>query len=290
MPVLAENVTPVEPTNVTPVVTPVEPASVTPVEPSNVTQSNETVNETQPDIGPVVISKYVPIPTDPISGTGILEISVLCHHNLFSKEMTMERVDDGTVIPFTSGGRITKEQFTAFKKVEGAALNIELRHDGTFSDRYAPGVYAIKLLDGNGGQPEYAVVKVESGFLSRVQFIGHAVSSVGTQVEPDNPCKDLVITTGDISRTKGKFFTLYWFRIDVTNPNDMFTRSNVEIKDSQGHTLYDFPIFALTGDSYSFYMPTIKSHWDHEDKSLTVTVSGTQCTKPCNPSQGASVS
>jgi hypothetical protein len=203
--------------------------------------------------------------------------------------MTMERVDDGNAIPFTSGGRISKEQFTALTKVSGAPLNIELRHDGTFSDRYAPAVYAIKLLDGNGGQPEYAVVKIESGFLSRVQFIGHAVSSVGTQVEPDNPCKDLVITTGDIFHTHG-IFTLYWFRIDVTNPNDMFTRSNVEIKDSLGHTLYDFPIFALTGDSYSFYMPTTRTHGNHGDNSLTVTVSGTQCTKPCNTPQETSVS
>ena len=258
--------------------------NVTPIKQANITQLNETVNETQPDFGPVVISKYVPIPTDPMSGTGILEISVLCHHNLFSKEMTMERVDDGNAIPFTNGGRISKEEFAALTKVSGAPLNIELRHDGTFSDRYAPAVYAIKLLDGNGGQPEYAIVKVEAGFLSKVQFIGHAVSNVKEKVEPDNPCKDLVITTGDIHRIG----LLYWFRIDVTNPNDMFTRSNVEIKDSQGHTLYGFPIFSLSGESYSFYMPTTRTHREHNP--LTVTVSGTQCTKPCNPSQGASVS
>lgn len=219
---------------------------------------------------PIINPKYIPIQNDLLGVTGILDISVRCHHNLFSKQMTIERVDEGNTIPFISGDRVSMEQFNAFKK-EGGEVNIELRPDGTFSDGYVPATYAIKLLDGNGGQPEYSVVRVDGGYLSRVQFIGHAVSSVKTQEKPVDTCKDLVITTGNIHRI-GLF---YWFRIDVVNPNDMFTRSDVTITDSHGHILYDFPIFALTGDSYSFFMPTTRDHRDHNP--LTVTVSGTRC-------------
>jgi hypothetical protein len=239
----------------------------------NETLQEELVNETPVvDIGPPVLTQYLPVPVDPVTGTGVLEISVLCRHNLFSKAMTIERVDDGNTIPFTSGKLLEKDQFNQFNKT-GGTTTIELRHDGTFSERYAPAIYAIKLLDGNGGQPEYSIVRVDAGHLSKVQFIGHAVSMVKKQPEPEpeDPCKDLVVTAGDIHRVG----LLYWFQVDVTNPNDVFTISDVVITDSEGHTVYDFPIFALSGDTYSFLMPTLRSHRDHNP--LTVEITDTEC-------------
>lgn len=193
---------------------------------------------------------YAPLLPDATDGTGSIVITVLCHNNIFSKEMILSN-----------------------NLAPSDTKSIYLDHTGAFNDRLIPGDYTIKLLDGNGGQPETQKFRIDEGYTSYVTFIGHAASDVGKQPEPENPCKDLVITTGDIHRV----FFLSWFRIDVTNPNDNggWTKSDVVITDSMGHVVYDAPIYAPSGDSYSFLFPATNSHRTHNP--LSVSVSGTVC-------------
>jgi hypothetical protein len=193
---------------------------------------------------------YEPILPDPTDGSGAVEITVLCHQNIFSNKMILTN----NIAP-------------------GESKEIYLDHAGTFNDRFVPGDYTVKLLDGNGGQPETQKFRIDAGYLTRVSFIGHAVSNVGTQEEPENPCKDLVITAGNIHRV----FFLSWFEIGVTNPNDNggWAWSHVTITDSMGHTVFDTSIYAPDNDSYSFFFPAANSHRTHNP--LSVSVSGTVC-------------
>jgi hypothetical protein len=193
---------------------------------------------------------YEPILPNPTDGTGSVEISVLCHNNIFSMEMVLTN----DIAP-------------------GESIVIYLDHAGTYNDRFVPGDYTVKLLDGNGGQPETQKFRVDAGYLTRVTFIGHAISGFGKQIEPENPCKDLEITSGNIHRV----FLLSWFRIDVTNPNNDggWTKSDVVITDSMGHTVYGAPIYAPSGYSYHFLFPAANSHRTHNP--LSVSVSGTMC-------------
>ncbi len=192
---------------------------------------------------------YSPVKQDISDGSGSVEISVLCHNNLFSKEMILTN----NIAP-----------------TEGKSIFLD--HTGKFNDRFIPGDYTVVLLDGNGGQPETKKFRIDGGYTSYVTFIGHAISNGGGQVEPENPCNDLVITTGDIHRV----FLLSWFTIHVSNPNDSgWTKSDVVITDSSEHVVFDGPIYAVGGSTYSFMWPASNSHRTHNP--LTVSVSGTVC-------------
>jgi len=132
----------------------------------SVEQSENKIIQIFPDIG---------------DGCGTLEITVLCHHNLFSKEMSIERVDDSNTMTFLNGERISQEKFNKYQKVGSPAL-LTLDPAGSFDGRFAEGVYAVKLFDGNGGQPEYSLISVSKGYSSNIFFVGHAISGTGTPV------------------------------------------------------------------------------------------------------------
>jgi hypothetical protein len=72
-----------------------------------------------------------------------------------------------------------------FEKL-GEPRTIELNAAGKFDDRYAPGVFAVMLKDGNGGQSEYSIVSVYRGYSSYINFIGHAVSFTHKEKKSDD--------------------------------------------------------------------------------------------------------
>jgi hypothetical protein len=110
----------------------------------------------------LIVGETAPIP----DGMGTLEISVRCEHNLFSKDVLIQP---------------TGEDWHWAK-------NIKLSPDGTYTDRFLPGTYDLWLLDGNGGQPEYASITIYEGYLSKTRFIGHAVSGyVAVPTTPPTP-------------------------------------------------------------------------------------------------------
>ena len=101
--------------------------------------------------------KYSPIPTFSTDGTGALYVTTLCHHNLFSKDFSIQRVVGNSTV--------------------GRAKVFYLRPDGTFDERFSFGTYRITLIDGNGGQPEITTVEIRDGENSYVTFIGHAITA-----------------------------------------------------------------------------------------------------------------
>jgi len=191
-----------------------------------------------------VSSKYVPtdnsIPTD---GCGALYIQTLTHHALIGSEFTLQRINPKN-LTFVNGARIQKEQAEALETV-APANTFTLDHVGGFDDRYAKGaVFLVTLLDGNGGQSEYALAEMFEFQRTDVVFLGHGVSMSSTPYIRPNPL-DITITTdfarGDINIDDIKSFghwKHFWFfhiyvidyieviievdrvHADVTNPND----------------------------------------------------------------------
>lgn len=130
--------------------------------------------------------KVVPVPTDKGDGLGALYIQLMCHHNLISKDFTVQVVKNPKGIQFTNGKVVPKEFADLFEKVGNATL-LELDHTGGWDKRVLPNIYVVTLLDGNGGQPETAVVQVFENYRSDVIFIGHAVSMSNVQEAPSQP-------------------------------------------------------------------------------------------------------
>jgi len=134
-------------------------------------------------VSPVVAGGYKPISQFTMNGFGTLSVTDLCQHNLLSKEMYIQRVVDGSFMPpFTNGARVDKLFYDKFEKVPGS-LDVELGHDGKFVQDLAAGIYGIRLADGDKGQSEYAIVQIFDGQISRVVFVGHAVSNRGKPQE-----------------------------------------------------------------------------------------------------------
>ena len=102
-------------------------------------------------------------------GTGTLTVMVLCHNNLFSKEMLI------------SNDLAPDNQ-----------VSIWLQPDGMFNDRYLAANYTLVLLDGNGGKPETRVFGIYEDYDTLVTFIGHAsaVSHPIINVTPVEICHD----------------------------------------------------------------------------------------------------
>jgi len=103
------------------------------------------------------LNQYMSVPVDTGDGLGTLEISVLCHHNLFSNKMYI---------------KWKAENWSQSRE-------IQLSPDGLYDGRYLPGIYDVWLVDGNGGQSEYQTLEITKGELTSVFFIGHAVSGPG---------------------------------------------------------------------------------------------------------------
>jgi hypothetical protein len=122
-----------------------------------------------------VSSKIVPTDTSiPTDGCGELNIQTLTHNALIGADFTIERVD-ATNHTFVNGNRVAKEVADSYTN-ESDVINRVLDHNGRYNDRVIPGVYRITLLDGNGAQPEYAIVEATEGQKADVVFQGHGVS------------------------------------------------------------------------------------------------------------------
>lgn len=130
-------------------------------------------------------SKYVPIAPDPGDGCGGLYVILLAHEATFSSSFVIQRIDPAN-IPFGSGQPATKELLALFTK-EGNATVEQIPASGVWDDRLAPGVYTLTLSDGNGGQPEYRIVRIDTAGIEHVSFIGHAVSSSAAVKRPKPP-------------------------------------------------------------------------------------------------------
>jgi hypothetical protein len=98
---------------------------------------------------------YVPIPMPTATQEGFLYVHVLCGGNVFSHEMYLTNFADNE------------------------AQSVYVRPDGTFDKPLTPGKYVLILLDGDKGQREYKYFDIVAGRITRITFIGHAVSSEG---------------------------------------------------------------------------------------------------------------
>lgn len=114
--------------------------------------------------------------TDPSYSSGQLYIDVLCMHNLFSKDVVIQRVIVDNKSPSFVNGNSVKKEFLARFVSDGANTTIQLAADGKYDTRLSPGTYALTLSDGNNGDPEYALVTICAGSSSRVHFVGHGVT------------------------------------------------------------------------------------------------------------------
>lgn len=142
----------------------------------NWVESSNSVND--PVTG--VDSKIVPTNTDiPTDYMGELNIQTLTHHSLIGSTFTFQRVD-ATNHTFVNGDRVAKDIFDSY--IATADIHtFELDHTGRYNDRFVPGVYRVNLLDGDGGQPEYAIVEITQDRKADVVFLGHGVSMGDTK-------------------------------------------------------------------------------------------------------------
>ena len=134
-------------------------------------------------VGSYYESKYVATDNTPYTdGCGQLVITTLTHHSLISSEFNLTRVNPDN-LSFTNGQRIAKDQYDALTTIADP-IEFTLDHNGQWDDRVAPGTFAVMLKDGNGGQPEYALVTITEGYSNTVVFLGHGV---GTGSESRKP-------------------------------------------------------------------------------------------------------
>ena len=194
-------------------------------------------------------NKIVPTEKDIGDGMGALYISDLCHCGIFSSTMNLWRVSDTTPVGYSSGALIEKENFDLYDTNRTPDAIISLDLSGKFDDRYAPGVYAVELLDGNGGQPEYAVVAVFLNGQSEIRFTGHAISGGGDVCQPVytiisatygyGHCTEITLHHGNYNRVEtlvvdhhGDYNTNHQY---VGNNNGDYTRTGYP-----GHYVYHY--------------------------------------------------
>jgi hypothetical protein len=109
--------------------------------------------------------------------TGALYIDVLCGHNLFSKDVVIQRVQPvGTVANQFVGWKLIQKAEVKNYVSDGSNSTIDLDGSGRWDGRIVPGLFLLTLTDGNNGDPEYALVQIPLGDLVQVHFIGHGVS------------------------------------------------------------------------------------------------------------------
>jgi hypothetical protein len=118
-------------------------------------------------------NKYVPITPEPVLD-GQLYVTLGCHHNLITKDFTVQRVAS-TNLFFVNGARVQKDFVDKLTPL-GDNQTVPFGHDGLYDGSWADGIYVVSIADGDGGQPEYAVVKITKGYRFDVNFIGHGVS------------------------------------------------------------------------------------------------------------------
>ena len=123
-----------------------------------------------------VSSKYVPtdntVPTDYM---GTLYVQTLTYHALIGAEITIQRVEP--TFGFTNGALIQSDVAAKLSNASTSQiLSKSLNPRGTYEERLVPGIFLVTLLDGNGGQPEYALGEVFEFYKTDVGFLGHGIS------------------------------------------------------------------------------------------------------------------
>lgn len=185
--------------------------------------------------------KYVPIAPDLGDGTGHVYLSLLCHNNLISSTFTIQRVDPGNVT-FASGAPASP-QLIARMKLEGNSTTMDIGVDGLWDDGLAPGTYLLSLPDGNGGQPESALVRVAFGSTEYVTFIGHSVSFVVAKPTPspeEHNIRIIAATYGAAWTTEiGKKVALHGKYVNV--------RDQLQALANEGETSIQFDAATIRG-------------------------------------------
>jgi len=241
-------------------------------------------------------SKYVPtdnsIKTD---GCGELNVQTSNYHSLIGSTITIDLLKNTENLTFVNGARIDKMVADALVK-DGAPATKELDHTGRFNDRMAPGIFLITLLDGNGGQPEYAIAQVVLSQKTHVDFIGHGVS-MGGAPKPEYTCK-LVIDSAKYGIKKN---TPLDGNPGVVASETVWKWVGWKLRplvvDNELHITANYPVQnynALFGDPYKgvFKQLIVKFHyectdgntkkttvcvWEDEDLNITKETTKTKC-------------
>lgn len=181
-------------------------------------------------VGKYYENKYVATDNTPYTdGCGQLVITTLDKNALIGSEFNLTLVDVGN-FTFTNGQRIQKEQFDALTPL---ALPIELTLDpnGNWDDRIAPGTFSVFLKDGDGGQPEYALVTITEGYSNTVVFQGHAVGSGGAHKIVYTIIKATygqnLDVTQNVQHVVDSGVTTFFFFDNAQNPGGIFSQGNV---------------------------------------------------------------
>jgi hypothetical protein len=122
--------------------------------------------------------------------SGTLNVQLLCFHNLISKNVVIQRIDENATkeVSTLEGSRaITKYDAERYTPL-GENVTVELSPTGAYDTRLVEGVFLLTLRDGNSGDPEYAVARIHAGYGTQVNFLGHAVTPASSEI------KDLTVT------------------------------------------------------------------------------------------------
>lgn len=168
--------------------------------------------------------------------------------------------------------------------------------DGLYTGYLAPGEYDVILPQGTGsacgiysddwgyvGNPheERTRITVVAGQVTQFSFIGNSIPSYGgnTQTVIDH-CKDIVVTVSNIHQ-HGHGWSYYAFDMTVKGKNtNKFQAAPVEVKDSKGHTLFNFFVIATGTNQYTVSIPVDFTHASHNP--LTINVGDTTCSDVCH--------
>ena len=116
--------------------------------------------------------------------SGTLNVQLLCFHNLISKNVVIQRIDENATkeVSTLEGSRaITKYDAERYTPL-GENVTVILSPTGAYDTRLVEGVFLLTLRDGNSGDPEYAVARIHAGYGPQVNFLGHAVTPVSSDI------------------------------------------------------------------------------------------------------------
>lgn len=154
---------------------------------------------------PQYTSKYIdPNAGDAGNGGGFVYVSTLDGNNIVNSPLIVYRAD--TNMSFTNTHTVDKgfvDNLVKFGQIdmnqnETLDLNLDGRDGGHL---FVPGDFLFELVNGDRGNPEFAMVHVTDGNIYTVQFLGHAVSFGGKKT--NTPVKIVSVTYGEYFTVSG---------------------------------------------------------------------------------------
>jgi hypothetical protein len=110
-----------------------------------------------------------------IDNQGQLAVNLLCRSPQIGGEFSIAPVT--VTAQFTNGARVDAQFVEKYVKYMGAVETKQFQPSGTFDTRLPFGTYVLALKDGNGGQPEYALVTIKANqAVQTVSFQGHGIT------------------------------------------------------------------------------------------------------------------